>query len=87
MVAASSPTGNFAGLLMATVLNLRATKRTFRRRAEHALAECEIVIFPGVRIERHEAGADLDLSFRLLDAAGPADYEDFTGNHRPRRTS
>lgn len=42
----------------------------------------EIVIFPGVRIERHE----LDLAYRLRDAAGQADVGDIDGG-RPRKTS
>ena len=31
---------------------------------------CEVVIFPGVRIERHE----VDLSARVADTAGASDY-------------
>lgn len=45
-------------------------------------AECEIVIFPGVRIERH----DLDLGHRLRDCAGRREF-DRIGNTRPRKTS
>ena len=32
---------------------------------------CEVVIFPGVRIERH----DVDLGARLADTAGTVDYK------------
>ena len=39
----------------------------------------EVVIFPGVRIERH----DIDLSRRVLDTTGSDDF----GGGRPRKTS
>ncbi|MCB1487913.1 MAG: hypothetical protein KDJ88_10700 [Bauldia sp.] len=39
---------------------------------------CEIVIFPGVRIERH----DVDLSYRLRDSVGRGDFRDIGGNSR-----
>ncbi len=38
-------------------------------------ASAEIVIFPGIRIERH----DMDLGARLTDAAGKGDFERFGG--------
>lgn len=43
----------------------------------------EIVIFPGVRIERH----DLDLGHRVSDSPGRLDFGGSGGGHRPRRTS
>jgi hypothetical protein len=46
---------------------------------------CEIVIFPGVRIERHQTD-DLDLSHRLRDSAGRGAF-DGIGGGRPRKTS
>ena len=50
---------------------------------------CEVVIFPGVRIERHgqvdlDLDLDLDLSHRICDSAG---RDDFGGGNRPRKTS
>jgi hypothetical protein len=46
---------------------------------------CEVVIFPGVRIERHtQFERDLDLSHRICDSAG---RDDFGGGNRPRKTS
>jgi hypothetical protein len=47
-----------------------------------AARPCEVVIFPGVRIERHE----VDLSHRLFDSTG-SDFDDFGGKPRPRKTS
>jgi hypothetical protein len=52
---------------MGTVLTFKPTIRTgFVEAASRGGERCEIVIFPGVRIERH----DLDLSHRLRDSAG-----------------
>ena len=42
----------------------------------------EIVIFPGVRIERH----DLDLAHRVRETVEPG-YNGLGGNGRPRKTS
>ena len=44
---------------------------------------CEIIIFPGVRIERH----DVDLDHRLADTAGSDRFESLGGDGRPRRSS
>jgi hypothetical protein len=44
---------------------------------------CQIVIFPGVRIERH----DLDLGHRVVDSAGHGDFDGLGGKGRPRKTS
>jgi hypothetical protein len=52
------------------------------RRLERPSGQCEIVIFPGIRIERH----DVDLAFRLNDTAGNGDFDGFGGS-RPRKTS
>ena len=48
-----------------------------------ARADCQIIIFPGVRIERH----DLDLSHRLRDSVGRYDYDGIGSGRFPRRTS
>lgn len=52
------------------------------RRLDRPSGQCEIVIFPGIRIERH----DVDLAFRLNDAAGSGDFDGFGGSW-PRKTS
>ena len=69
---------------MGTVLRFRASGRKDPERAspENAAA-CEIVIFPGVRIERHE----FDLAHRLRDSAGHSDFDGIGGGNRPRKTS
>ena len=77
---------------MGTVLPIAASKLPARRRVGHATtSECQIVIFPGVRIERHVGEASVDLGHRLLDSAGTGNFDDFDGfsgkGRRPRRTS
>ena len=78
---------------MGTVLQISTSKRAFRRRSEHPARECQIVIFPGVRIERHDDYESLDLGHRLLDPAATGDFggfDDFGGSgrrRRPRRSS
>ena len=69
---------------MGTVLRFRASVRkdTERAASENA-GDCEIVIFPGVRIERH----GLDLGHRLRDSAGHGDFDGIGGGSRPRKTS
>jgi hypothetical protein len=69
---------------MGNILSYRqtATRRPHSGDAQ-ATRECEIVIFPGVRIERH----DLDLGVRLRDSAGSAEYQTIGDNPRPRKTS
>jgi len=69
-----------------TVLQISTSNRP-RRRAERALRECEIVIFPGVRIERHQEDEALDLGHRLLDPISTGDLDGFGGKGRPRRRS
>ena len=73
---------------MGTVLQIAASSRP-RRRAGRASRECEIVIFPGVRIERHRDDEEtLDLGHRLLDPIATGDFDGFNGKgRRPRRTS
>ena len=69
---------------MSTVLPFEAPRHARpRTRPAATNRPCEIVIFPGVRIERH----DLDLSFRLRDSAGHDDFDGLGGNNRPRKSS
>jgi len=71
---------------MGTVLTFRASAKTaLPPAAAGARHDCEVVIFPGVRIERHDH-LDLDLSHRLCDSAGRDDFGGI-GGHRPRKTS
>jgi hypothetical protein len=69
---------------MGTLLQLSASRRKASSQPRGDRQDCEIVIFPGVRIERH----DLDLSHRVRKAV---DGEDFSGAGvspgRPRKTS
>jgi len=65
---------------MSTVLEFRREVGRPQRRTAGGAA-CEIVIFPGVRIER-ETPATLDLAHRLRASLAAED-----GNDRPRRTS
>jgi len=72
---------------MGTLLPFKASART-PSSSEAVTTDgpsgCEVVIFPGVRIERHEStDLALDLSHRLCDSAGRDDF----GGHRPRKTS
>ena len=67
---------------MSTVLQFRQSP--LRPRATMSPpSSCEVVIFPGVRIERHE----VDLAHRLLDSAGSEIFSDLGGKPRPRKTS
>jgi hypothetical protein len=70
---------------MSTVLEFRqlATARPRQRRGIGTAHVGEIVIFPGVRIERH----DLDLGHRVRDSAGSDDFNGLGGKRRPRKTS
>lgn len=73
-----------AGGRMGTILQFNSPARKVPRPApvgaDDELA-CEVVIFPGVRIERH----DLDLSHRVRDSIGQPGLDG--GGRRPRRTS
>jgi hypothetical protein len=69
---------------MGTIIQLDATTRgSARDRDTEAAQPCEIVIFPGVRIERHE----LDLGHRIVDALRGPDLDGVGGGRRPRKTS
>jgi hypothetical protein len=72
---------------MSTVLRFRASTRTESRKPSKAGRACEIVIFPGVRIERHDPAAALDLGYRLPHPAGAEDFDGMGGTPRPRRTN
>jgi hypothetical protein len=78
---------------MGNVLQMAIPKRAPRRRAARPAIECQIVIFPGVRIERHDDYESLDLGHRLLDPSATGNFggfDDFGGTgrgRRPRRTS
>jgi hypothetical protein len=68
---------------MSTILSFRRDGAARARRPAGPAAACEIVIFPGVRIERHE----VDLAYRVSDVAATGDFDGFGGNDRPRKTS
>lgn len=68
---------------MGTILHFETAERDPARNRPSSDAPCEIVIFPGVRIERH----DIDLSHRLRDSAGDPGYGGLDGSGRPRKTS
>jgi hypothetical protein len=67
---------------MSTVVQFRQSPQRPHTTAG-ATRPCEVVIFPGVRIERHE----VDLAHRLVDSAGSKSFDDFGGKPRPRKTS
>jgi hypothetical protein len=69
---------------MGTVLSFEAPRKARPRALRSgATQRGEIIIFPGVRIERH----DVDLGHRLRDSAGRGDFDGLGGNRRPRKTS
>ena len=70
---------------MGTILDFKA-----RRHADAAVGgrthhdrPCDVIIFPGVRIEREA----FDLSHRLRDTAGRGAFDDIAGTQLPRKTS
>jgi hypothetical protein len=68
---------------MGTVLEFRPTSEAKPRdRTDLPAGAGEIVIFPGVRIERY----DLDLGYRVKNSAGTEDFNGL-GPRRPRKTS
>ncbi|MCB1495174.1 MAG: hypothetical protein KDJ86_05260 [Bauldia sp.] len=69
---------------MATILNFPRQRAggVAGHRAGRA-GTCEIVIFPGIRIERQ----DVDLSYRLRDTVGRGDFKDIGGKGRSRKSS
>jgi hypothetical protein len=71
---------------MGTVLTFTASSSE-PRRTRNSAENCEIVIFPGVRIERHDNVDDLDLGYRMNDFGGGSDFDGLGGGNRPRKTS
>jgi hypothetical protein len=69
---------------MSTVLRFRASTRTGSHGPPRDGRSCQIVIFPGVRIERSNQGAALDLGHRIQP--GGEDFNDAVGSPQPRRT-
>jgi hypothetical protein len=67
--------------IMGTILQFRPSQRREPSRTTKA-DRCQIVIFPGVRIERH--GDSVDLAARLTSPKGS--FDGF-GGRRPRKTS
>ena len=70
---------------MSTVLRFRASTRSYPQRPPSAGRTCEIVIFPGVRIERRDPTTDLDLGHRLHGLAD-GDFDRPGNTPQPRRT-
>ena len=69
---------------MSTILNFKADRSRARRDGGPPGSErCEIVIFPGVRIERQS----FDLGHRLRDSVGRGEFSNLGGKHRPAKTS
>lgn len=68
---------------MGTVLEFKPSATAKPRDRTDARAVGEIVIFPGVRIER----CDLDLGHRVRNSAGSGEFNDLGSGHRPRQTS
>jgi hypothetical protein len=69
---------------MGTILPFRTSGRDRRRAAKGTAARpCEIVIFPGVRIERH----GFDLGYRLRDSAGRGEFDGLGPRGETRKTS
>ena len=67
---------------MGSLLKLNAGLRRYAPKPRPQRETCEIVIFPGVRIERHA----VDLSHRVAEPAGDFEF-DAGGDGRPRKTS
>jgi hypothetical protein len=69
---------------MSTVLRFRASTRTDSHGPPRDGRACEIVIFPGVRIERGNQGVALDLGHRIHPAG--ENFDGVGGSPQPRRT-
>jgi hypothetical protein len=68
---------------MGTVLEFRPAATAKPRDRTDVPAVGEIVIFPGVRIERY----DLDLGHRVKNSAGTGEFNGLGSRRRPRQTS
>ncbi|MEP0324634.1 hypothetical protein [Bauldia litoralis] len=68
---------------MGTILGFKPLCRESTRRAgQRRDCDCEIVIFPGTRIDR----PTVDLGYRLRDTLGRAGYGEGGDKDRSRRT-
>ena len=68
---------------MSTVLDFTTAarpRRRLRRAEDYRLESGEVVLFPGIRIERH----DVDLSYRVKDSYGEGGPPE---GRKPRRPS
>jgi hypothetical protein len=69
---------------MGTVLSFKGTIAPYPRRNQHSVTQAgEIVIFPGVRIERHDG----EPSPPAGGQSGNDDYDGVGGKGRPRKSS
>jgi hypothetical protein len=81
-VASGAALANAIGGRMGTVLSFKADGRT--RGDGPARGDCEIVIFPGVRIERQAEEPDPHLR---PESTGRGNLDGTNGRRRPRKTS
>jgi hypothetical protein len=68
---------------MGTILQMRPSNRRPAAAGGEPAKPCEIVIFPGVRIERHA----MDLGRRDRKSVERSDFDGIGGSPRPRKTS
>ena len=72
---------------MGVVLRFTASAiRAPRQQVARGLA-CQIIIFPGVRMERHDEEIGFDLAHRLRDSTDDGTFDGLSGGRRPRKTS
>jgi hypothetical protein len=69
---------------MGTILSFRADGRTRPDDAQRLREACEIVIFPGVRIERQDAAGDPDSAH---ESTGRGKLDGTNARRRPRKSS
>lgn len=67
---------------MGIIVEFRSLAPTKPRQSDDTVVLGEIVIFPGVRIERQ----NLDLGYRIRDAAGREDFQCLGRQWRPGKT-
>jgi len=68
---------------MSIVVEFKRPASSAPRRPNDPTATGQIVIFPGVRIERHE----LDLGHRIRNSAGSDEFDGLGPDRRPRQSS
>lgn len=68
---------------MGTVLEFKPLATDRPRERHERVGGGEVVIFPGVRIERH----DLDLGYRVRNAVDSGEFASLGTKPRPRKTS